>query len=289
MPIDEEQPSFALEINHEAKRMLQERIVSAGIAGVLSLIPGVGHAVIELMTDLAIQRTNNRVNDMFEHFTNRIREVGEDKVDREWFRSEEFQTLLYEAFRQLNVTHDREKIEMLGVALANSGAPGFKEEERKDLFIRFVRELTPQHLKVLLELAPKPLPFDPNAAPSPSAPPLNAEAIRRWEWQSRPRVKTSSDDLLAMQMLHAYGLVEENITSSIVRPSIPSRFTSESQIMSAVKAFSKNIESPTISRTFRLSPLGDGFLKFMGLPKTPTAPNEQKRRPNPSSSTYSTT
>jgi hypothetical protein len=277
MPIDEEQPSFVLEINHEAKRMLQERIVSAGIAGVLSLIPGVGHAVIELMTDLAIQRTNNRVNDLFEHFTNRIREVGEDKVDREWFRSEEFQTLLYEAFRQLNVTHDREKIEMLGVALANSGAPGFKEEERKDLFIRFVRELTPQHLKVLHELAPKPLPFDPNAAPNPSAPPLNAEAIRRWEWQSRPKVKPSSDDLLAMQMLHAYGLVEENITSSIVRPSIPSRFTSESQIMDAVKAFSKNIESPTISSTFRLSPLGNGFLKFMGLPKTPTAPNEQKQ------------
>lgn len=138
MPIDEEQPSVALEINEEAKRMLHEKIVSAGFAGALSLIPGVGHAVIELMTDLAIQRTNNRVKEMFDHFTNRIREVGEDKVDREWFRSEEFQTLLFEAFRQLNVTHDRAKLEMLGVALANSGAVGFKDEERKDLFIRFV-------------------------------------------------------------------------------------------------------------------------------------------------------
>jgi len=87
-----------------------------------------------------------------------MREVGEDKVDREWFRSEEFQTLLYEAFNQLNVTHDREKIEMLGVALANSGATRFKGRRTQRLFIHFVRELTRQHLKVLVELAPKPLP-----------------------------------------------------------------------------------------------------------------------------------
>ena len=49
------------------------------------------------------------MKEMFEHFTSRIREVGEGKVDREWFRSEEFQTLLYEAFEQLHVTHDRER------------------------------------------------------------------------------------------------------------------------------------------------------------------------------------
>ena len=62
MPIDEEQSDVALEISNEAKRMLQGKLVSSGVAGVLSLIPGVGAAVIELMTELAIQRTNNPVN-----------------------------------------------------------------------------------------------------------------------------------------------------------------------------------------------------------------------------------
>ena len=80
MPLDEEQPDVALEISNEAKRMLQEKLVSSGIAGVLSLIPGVGAAVTELMTELAIQRTNNRVKEMFEHFTTKIREVGEDNI-----------------------------------------------------------------------------------------------------------------------------------------------------------------------------------------------------------------
>jgi hypothetical protein len=106
VPIDEEQPEVALEITNEARRT--GKLVSSGVAGVLSLIPGVGAAVTELMTELAIQRTNNRVKEMFEHFTNKIREIGENKVDREWFRGEEFQTLLYEALQQLHGTHDRE-------------------------------------------------------------------------------------------------------------------------------------------------------------------------------------
>jgi hypothetical protein len=62
--------------------------------------------------------------------------------------------LLFEALRQLNVTHDREKLEMLGVALANSGAESFKDDDRKDLFVRFVRELTRQHINVLHRLLP---------------------------------------------------------------------------------------------------------------------------------------
>lgn len=155
MPIDEEHPEFALDLTSEAKRTIQAKLVSSGVAGVLSLIPGVGAAVTEMMSELAIQRTNERINEMFGHFANRIKEVGEDKVDREWFRSEEFQTLLFEALRQLHVTHDREKVEMLGVGLANSGTSGFKSEERKDLFIHFVRDLTRQHLKVLIDLIPR--------------------------------------------------------------------------------------------------------------------------------------
>lgn len=269
MPIDEEQPDVALTISNEAKRMLQGKLVSSGVAGVLSLIPGVGAAVIELVTELAIQRTNIRVKEMFEHFTTKIREVGEEKVDREWFRSEEFQTLLYEAFSQLNVTHDREKIEMLGVALANSGAPGFKEEERKDLFIRFVRDLTRQHLKVLLELAPTQLPM-PASPRQPGVQPLDEETERSLRWNWRPTLTPEDDDLLALQMLHAYGLVEEKLKSSIKEPNISS-ITSESQIRDAVREFSKSIENPKVTRSFRLSPLGDEFLKFMGLPK-PQAP-----------------
>lgn len=263
VPIDEEQPDVALQIGNETKRMLQDKLLSSGVAGALSLIPVIGAAVSELMTELAIQRANNRMNEMFEHFTSKIREVGEDSVDREWFRSEEFQTLLYEALRQLHVTHDREKLEMLGVALANSGTASFKEEERKELFIRFVRDLTRQHLKMLLELAPERLPM-----PSqPGGQPLDEEAEDSLRWSWRPTLRPKNDDLLALQMLHAYGLVEESLKSSIEEPRLPAKFTSESQIRDAVKKFSKSIENQKVTRSFRLSRLGDEFLRFTGLPK----------------------
>ena len=145
-------PTLPSKSKRKAQRTLQEKIVSSGLGGLLHhAIPVVGPAITELPTDLAIQRTNNRMYDMFQHFTNTIRDIGEEKVDREWVRSEEFQTLLFEALRQLHVTHDRQKIEMLGVALANSGAPGFKDDESKELFIRFVRELTQQHIRMLFE------------------------------------------------------------------------------------------------------------------------------------------
>jgi hypothetical protein len=266
LPLDEEQPEIALAVTDEAKRMLQGKLVSSGIAGVLSLIPGVGAAITELLTELAIQRTNNRVKEMFDYFTNRICDIGEEKVDREWFRSEEFQTLLYEAIQQLHVTHDQQKIEMLGVALANSGESEFKAEDRKDLFVRFVRELTMHHIKLLVELAPGPPNFE-NFPPDPQIEEsMRREAVYRWRWKHRPRLNPQGDDLLALQMLHGYGLVEETRSSSIKEPSISS-ISSAAQVSGMLKNLIKDIENATITRYFRLSPLGDAFLKFMGLPK----------------------
>ncbi len=266
MPIDEEKPEFALEIKEEAQRTLQEKIVSSGLGGLLHhSIPIVGPAVIELLTDLAIQRTNSRMYDMFEHFTKKIRDIGEEKVDREFFRSEEFQTLLFEAFRQLNVTHDRETIEMLGVALANSGAPGFKDDESKELFIRFVRELTQQHIRMLFELLPSPVLVD----SLPIGVSQREERAHQLEWERRPKMRPRNDDLLALQMLTAYGLVEENLSASIQKPQLPriASISSLGQIEEVMDKFSKSIANPTVTRSFRLSPLGDRFLKFMGLPK----------------------
>lgn len=57
-----------------------------------------------------------------------ISNLGDENINREWFRGEEFQTLLFETIHQLHVTQDKTKIEMLGKALANSGATEFKEE-----------------------------------------------------------------------------------------------------------------------------------------------------------------
>jgi hypothetical protein len=278
--IDEEKPDFAFDIAKDASRTLQTTLASAAAAGAVVFaeathnIPfGVGAALIALVGELAGKRMNSRLNDMFEHFTERIRNLGEKKIDREWFKSEEFQTLLFEALRQLHVTHDREKLEMLGVALANSGAEDFKDEERKDLFIRFVRELTRQHVSVLLRLFHKDFPL-PGTPGRPNRPTSEEEWDHRLRWAQRPTLTPrNDDDQLALHMLHTYGLVEENLSASIKEPSIPSR-PSEGQIRQALRKFSKQLENPPVSRSFRLSRLGHDFVKFMGLRKQGTRPAE---------------
>jgi hypothetical protein len=265
VPIDDEQADFALAVTEEAKRSVQAKLVSSGVAGALSLIPGVGAAVTELLTELAIQRTNDRIKEMFDYFANKIRDMGEEKVNHEWFRSEEFQTLLYEAIQQLHAIHDRRKIEMLGFALANSGESEFRDVD-KDLFVRLVRDISQHQSRLLLGLAPDP----PRADEFPPDPQIEEskrkEAIRRWMWDRRPTVAPRGDDLLALQILHAYGIVEETRKSSIKVPSISS-ISSASGAVVALKTFAENIEKAPITRHFRLTPLGDEFLSFTGLRK----------------------
>jgi hypothetical protein len=65
----------------------------------------------------------------------RLDEVDKSKVDKEWFLSEEFQTMLFEAARQVTATADRKKIALLGYALANGGITDFSTEDRKELFL----------------------------------------------------------------------------------------------------------------------------------------------------------
>jgi hypothetical protein len=85
--------------------------------------------------------------------------------------------LLFEALHQLHVTQDKQKIEMLGRALANSGAKEFSEESQKELFLQLIRDLTAQHIAMLHELAPPSLKAEPGSSPSPE---------ELWSWDENP-------------------------------------------------------------------------------------------------------
>jgi len=69
-----------------------------------------------------------------------------------------------------------------------------------------------------------------NGPPRPGVEPLDDENKAGLMWASRPKVNRQKDDLLAMQMLYAYGLVEEHVTSSIVQPQLPANLPSSLQI-----------------------------------------------------------
>ena len=256
MPIDDEieKSAIAADIREESERTIQSMFLKSALAGKISLLPfGVGSAINEMMTQLAFRRVHERMQALMEEMTGRIRDLGEDKIDREFFRGEEFQTLIFEAIHQLHVTHHKKKIEMLGKALANSGANEFKEETNKELFMQLVRYLSPQHIDMLHQLLPRDA--------------TSANYLNSIGWQQRPEIQGAGANLLILQMLAANGLAEEKLKSNSFRnPHISSR-SSPSEIQSAVGDFVKQLQQPP-RRCFCLSDMGRDFLRFVG-PESP--------------------
>jgi hypothetical protein len=144
--------------------------------------------------------------------------------------------------------------------LANSGSQAFEKEERKELFIRFVRELGSQHINMLLALCPRTIDLYLNA---------NLSEETRWKliWNRRPTLRPQEDDLLVLQMLHAYGLVRETLVSPVKdAPRVPSGYNTQAEIRGAFREFIKQLQKSPV-REFRISQLGWDFLEFTGLPK----------------------
>jgi hypothetical protein len=113
---------------------VQEIALRSMLAGV----PWLGSSILEMLNGLAQRRQQERLNDVFDALKNRLQELGKEKIDRGFFKSEEFQTLLFLVIERLHTTHDRTKLAMCGIALANSANTDFKEDHR-ELFVRALR------------------------------------------------------------------------------------------------------------------------------------------------------
>ena len=73
----------------------------------------------------------------------------EDKIpDKEYYQSEEFQSLLILILERIHTTHDNEKLRRFGTALANSGSIAFQSDDR-ETYIRTLRDLGAKDLQVL--------------------------------------------------------------------------------------------------------------------------------------------
>ena len=180
---------------------------------------------------------------MFRAMKERLRELDQDKVNIGFFESEEFQTLLALALQQLQTTHDKEKLRMLAIALANGGTAEFADQSRKELLFRILRDLSPQHVEELRRLLPD-------------------DSKRNFPSASWPIAYTPSGEKLAvLQRLAANGLVEEFLKSESSLSG--QRFGPAATIDDAERALSRALSTPP-SRHFRLSKFGLDFLVFFG-------------------------
>ena len=111
------------------------------VAGALSLIPGIGSAIQSLLDGKAQRNVQRRWIQLFQDMKERIDEVRSSIPDDTYYSSEEFQTLLAQAYQQLLTTHDREKLKLLAAGLANSGTAEFKHDDNEQ-YLLILRDLT---------------------------------------------------------------------------------------------------------------------------------------------------
>jgi hypothetical protein len=197
---------------------------SATVAGVLSLIPGIGSAIQSLMDGKAKQNVERRWIELFIELRKRIEEIRGSIPDDTFYSSEEFQTLLALAQEQLWTTHDKEKLQMLAVALANSGAAEFRDDD-KELMLRALRTVSPSDLKN-----------------------LNHDYLKNWTPLTK-RIEYPADVLGSLSRLASSGLVIEKF----LRPD--PNVNAEQKIASLLKYGTW--------RAFQLSPFGERFLRFV--------------------------
>ena len=100
------------------KEDAETEIPKIALRTAISLIPYAGSAINEIVGGLAQRRAQERLKDMFAALKDRLDSLDEEKVDSEYFDSQEFQTVLYLLIERLHTTHDKEKLRMFG------GMPG---------------------------------------------------------------------------------------------------------------------------------------------------------------------
>jgi hypothetical protein len=207
-------------------------LTGATVASILSLIPGVGAAIQSLLDGRAKDNVQRRWVELFVEIKKRVEEIRTSIPDLDFYGSEEFQTLLALAQEQLWTTHDKEKLRMLAIALANSGANEFRNDD-KELMLRTLRAISPSDLQT-----------------------LNHENLKGWLPLTK-RIDYSPDILGTLSRLASLGLVTERI----LRPD--PNASDEQKLVSLLKFGAW--------RTFQLSPLGERFMRFVAAEEFPNS------------------
>lgn len=206
----------------------------------IELIPHFGNHISKLVFGDAQRRIAERAQDVFEAVKERVERMDEAKIDKEFFKSDEFMTLLFLALDQIQTTHDKEKLGMLANAITNSGVFEFSTDSRKELFMRIFRDLAPEHIQMLQRMRRKP--------------------INR-TYEHTPMAKEMKDphgnELATLQSLAAHGLVEEYQAKD--RPSISvGVHSSEREAKKAMEELIMDLPK----RCFRVNRFGEDFLRF---------------------------
>jgi hypothetical protein len=230
MPIDDPAEKTLAAFKEEIQRYVGEGAANFALETVahLSII---GKPILDSWKDLKQKRVYERLLEVLTETNKQLQEIDQHKVDQVYFKSEEFQTLLGLTVEQLVTTHDKGKLRMLASGLANSVVTDFSTESRKELFIRILRDLAPEHVQVLHSMTAG---FVSDPEPG---------------------------KLAILQPLVANGLVEVSFERDprFSEPRFGNNW-SESDVKRAIREYIQAV----LVRSYSVTKLGTDFMKFLG-------------------------
>lgn len=124
----------------------------AVVKAALSAVPVVGGPATELFSAIIEPPLTRRRNEWIERIAAAVREL-QDKVEgltpESLSQNESFVTTLLHATQVASRSHQEEKLEALRNAVMNAVLPGSPEEDQQRIFLTYIDDLTPWHLRVL--------------------------------------------------------------------------------------------------------------------------------------------
>ena len=155
MAIDDDPLLVELTKFSDDQSSVVQSVRDTSVQAVLStLLPYIGPLFAGLLGNIAQKRWNDRVVELLMQFAKRFKELSSEQQDFSFYKSEEFQALLFEAIDQERTNRFREKRLMLAEGLAKSGTETFILEENKETFLRILRDLNLEDLAALRALEP---------------------------------------------------------------------------------------------------------------------------------------
>ena len=167
--------------------------------------------------------------------------IEEEKIDRGFYDSEEFQSLLLLLIEKLQTTHDRDKLKSFANALANCGNVDFHSDD-KEQYVRVLRDLSVSDLKI-----------------------LNDGRLKGWLSETHVIVY-APEVISSLSRLQGMGLVTEKFTTKEVAEG-----RTGSERLDARNALSALLTQPP-RKNFHLSEFGERFLRFISNEANPSEP-----------------
>ena len=126
--------------------------VHTAVKAVMALIPSIGGTAAELFSMVIAPPLEKRRNQWLDDIAERLKSL-EEVVDgfrvEDLSQNETFITTMMHATQAAIRNHQQEKLEALRNAVLNAAMPKDTEDDRRLMFLNFIDELTPWHLRLL--------------------------------------------------------------------------------------------------------------------------------------------